>query len=64
MHDGQLARVAHAQIARRAIPPHVPSCMKRMKQKRVALEIVAAELRRIIGEPITRHAETDMRLAA
>jgi integrase len=37
---------------------------KRMKQKRVALELVAAELRRIIGEPITRHAETDMRLAA
>jgi integrase len=33
---------------------------KRMKQKRVALDLVAAELRRIIGE----HAETDMRLAA
>jgi hypothetical protein len=31
-----------------------------MKQKRVALDLVAAELRRIIGE----HAETDMRLAA
>jgi integrase len=37
---------------------------KRMKQKRAVLDAVAAELRRIIGEPITQHAETDMRLAA
>ncbi len=35
----------------------------RMKEKRAALNGVAAELRRIIGEPV-RHGEVAMHLAA
>jgi integrase len=38
---------------------------KRMKEKRAVLDGVAAELRRIIGQPVpARQAETELRLAA
>jgi hypothetical protein len=38
---------------------------KRMKEKRAVLDRLAAELRRIIGEPApATHAETKLRLAA
>ena len=36
---------------------------KRMKEKRAVLDGVAAELQRIIGEPV-QHGEVAMRLAA